>query len=146
MRMHDAISHEANDRGSIAPMVRSPTIGERIVRAREAAGIGQAEMARRLDVSTATAYRWEKDKVEIPVERLRAIAKLCGVDTADLIPESEREILSDEPVANDPEAHVRLAQLALAAAQGGEEAERKLNEAVKARARGLLAAERKRSL
>lgn len=142
--MHEVISHDTEFHGHVATMTRGPSIGERIRRAREAAKIGQAEMARRLNVSTATVFRWEHDKVEVPIERLRAVAELCHAAMADLIPESEPD-LTVEPVADDPVAHMQLAQLALAAAQGGEDAKRKLNEAVKARARSLLAAERRRS-
>lgn len=142
--MLDVISHDTKRRGHLATMERGQTIGDRIRNAREAAKIGQAEMARRLNVSTATVFRWEHNKVEVPVERLRQVAELCRVTMAELIPE-EAPDLTAEPVADDPVAHMQLAQLAIAAAQGDDAAKRKLNELVKKRARGLLAAERRRS-
>lgn len=133
--------------GHLAPMAKAKvlTIGERIVRAREAAGYGQAEMARLLNVSTSTAFRWEHDEVEVPVERLRTIAELCQVPVGDLIPENELGAgpLGGEPVADDPIAHIQLAQLALAAAGGDEDAKRKLNETVMRRAKWLQSGGRK---
>lgn len=144
VHMLGVISHDTEKHGHLATMKRGPSIGERIVRAREAAGIGQAEMARRLNVSTATVFRWEHDKVEVPVERLRQVAELTKVPVSELIPEGEEDVTA-EPVADDPVAHMQLAQLALAAAQGDDAAKRKLNEVVKKRARSLIAAEKRRS-
>jgi transcriptional regulator with XRE-family HTH domain len=142
------ISHDTERHGHLAPMAKGKalTIGERIVRAREAAGYGQAEMARLLNVSTSTAFRWEHDEVEVPVERLRAIAELCQVPVGDLIPENEPgsgPLSGVDAVADDPIAHIQLAQLALAAAGGDEDAKRKLNETVMRRAKWLQSGGRK---
>ena len=116
------------------------TVGKRIKRAREMAGLGQAEMARRLGVTAVTAYRWEADRVSAPLDQLRRIAEVTGVRLDELLPEDDRgEAPEEEPVADDPEQQVELAQLALAAATSpdNEEAKRKLNEAIWKRARAL---------
>lgn len=119
-------------------------VGERIVRARKLAKLGQAEMARRLGVTPVTAYRWEAGKVSVPLDQLRRIAEVTGVLLEDLLPDDEGSSAAsdDEPIADDPEQQIKLAQLALAAAQSpdNEDAKRKLNEMILERARALKAA------
>lgn len=135
------IMHEMENHGHLADM-RGPTVGELIVRAREAAGLGQAQMGRKLGVSTSTVFRWEHDATDVPLERLRAIATLCQVPVEQLIPEVELRPLTHEPIAEDPEQLVRLAHLALAVAQSpeDEELQRRLNELTEERRQRLLAA------
>jgi transcriptional regulator with XRE-family HTH domain len=135
------IMHGMEIHGHLADM-RGPTVGQLIVRAREAAGLGQAGMGRKLGVSTSTVFRWEHDEVDVPLERLRAIATLCQVPVEQLIPEVELRPLTHQPIAEDPEQLVRLAHTALAAAQSpeDEDLQRKLNEITEERWERLRAA------
>ena len=50
------------------------TLGKRIVRAREAAQLSTAQLARRIGIRTATLTQWESDSSEPRSDRLRAIA------------------------------------------------------------------------
>jgi transcriptional regulator with XRE-family HTH domain len=54
-------------------------IGRRIERARLAAGLKQAELARLLGVDNVQIWKWEKDGVEPTTTSLARIAKACGV-------------------------------------------------------------------
>lgn len=55
------------------------TIGGRIARAREAAGLTVAQSARRLGVKTATWQGWENDRAEPRSNKLQMIAGAFGV-------------------------------------------------------------------
>jgi transcriptional regulator with XRE-family HTH domain len=52
----------------------SDTLGKRIVRAREAAQLSTAQLARRIGIRTATLTQWESDNTEPRSDRLRALA------------------------------------------------------------------------
>ncbi len=124
------------------------TVGQLIRRAREAAGLGQNEMAKKVGVEGATAYRWEADRITPGIERLTTIAGVLGVPVADLVPDGYEPSATDEdsedvPVVSDsPDELMHLAELAIAAARGGVEAKLELYQAVKELARRLRAAER----
>lgn len=55
------------------------TLGDRITGAREAAGLSQAELARRLGVKLATIRAWEDDQAEPRANKLQMVAGLLGV-------------------------------------------------------------------
>lgn len=52
------------------------TFGDRITGAREAAGLGQEELARRLGIKLRTLKEWEDDLSE---PRANKLAMLCGI-------------------------------------------------------------------
>lgn len=64
---------------------QSDTIGGRIARAREAAGLTVAQAARRLGVKTATWQGWENDRAEPRSNKLQMIAGAFGVSPAWLL-------------------------------------------------------------
>ena len=55
------------------------TFGDRLARAREFAGMSQAQLARRLGVKTATIVNWEADRSEPRANRLQMLAGLVNV-------------------------------------------------------------------
>lgn len=55
------------------------TFGDRVAGAREAAGLGQEELARRLAVKPATLRAWEDDLSEPRANKLQMLAGLVGV-------------------------------------------------------------------
>lgn len=55
------------------------TLGQRIARAREAAGLTGAQLARRLGVKTATIAAWESTRSEPRANRLTMLAGFLGV-------------------------------------------------------------------
>ena|SRR5690554_5870144 len=64
---------------SLPPM--EETMGKRIARLREAKGMTQAEMARRLGLSRASIHQWETDaSPNIRPANLLALADLLGTD------------------------------------------------------------------
>ncbi len=61
------------------------TLGGRISRAREAAGMSSAQFARRLGVKSATLHAWECDRSEPRANRLTMIAGMLGVSLSWLL-------------------------------------------------------------
>ena len=55
------------------------TLGDRIAAAREAAGLSQKELARRLGVGEETMVRWEDDRAEPRANRLSMLSGMLGV-------------------------------------------------------------------
>lgn len=55
------------------------TFGDRLARAREFAGMSQAQLARRLGVKTTTIRNWESDRSEPRANRLQMLAGLVSV-------------------------------------------------------------------
>lgn len=54
-------------------------LSERITHWRERANLKQADLARKLEVSSAAVSMWESDKATPSTENLLAIADACGV-------------------------------------------------------------------
>ncbi len=61
------------------------TLGGRLSRAREAAGMTTAQLARRLGIKTSTLQSWESDRSEPRANRLATIAGLLNVSLSWLI-------------------------------------------------------------
>ncbi|MEJ6395216.1 helix-turn-helix domain-containing protein [Gymnodinialimonas sp. 2305UL16-5] len=55
------------------------TFGDRVTGAREAAGLGQAELAKRLGVKVKTVRGWENDQSEPRANKLGKLAGILGV-------------------------------------------------------------------
>ena len=55
------------------------TFGDRVTGAREAAGLGQAELAKRLGVKVKTVRGWENDQSEPRANKLSMLAGILGV-------------------------------------------------------------------
>ncbi|MGF6861495.1 transcriptional regulator with XRE-family HTH domain [Rhodobacteraceae bacterium MBR-64] len=55
------------------------TFGDRLAAAREAAGMSQADLARRLGVKLITITGWEDDRLEPRANRLQMVAGLLNV-------------------------------------------------------------------
>ena len=55
------------------------TFGDRLAGAREAAGLSQEELARRLGVRAPTLRAWEDDRAEPRAEKLRFMSGMLGV-------------------------------------------------------------------
>jgi transcriptional regulator with XRE-family HTH domain len=75
------------------------TIGGRIARAREAAGLSVAQAARRLGVKTATWQGWENDRAEPRSNKLLMIAGSFGVSPTWLLSghgDGPTEVIEDE--------------------------------------------------
>ena len=63
----------------------SDSLGQRLVHARQRAGLSTAQAARRLGVKTRTLSRWERDESEPRPNRLVMLAQLLGVSPAWLL-------------------------------------------------------------
>ncbi|WP_136634649.1 helix-turn-helix domain-containing protein [Pseudooceanicola onchidii] len=57
----------------------SATFGDRLAAARDAAGMSQADLARRLGVKASTLRGWEEDQSEPRANRLSMLSGLLGV-------------------------------------------------------------------
>jgi transcriptional regulator with XRE-family HTH domain len=61
------------------------TFGDRVAGAREALGLEQAELARRIGVRTVTLQSWEEDRAEPRANRLQMMAGVLNVSLAWLL-------------------------------------------------------------
>ncbi len=61
------------------------TFGDRIIAAREAVGLSQSELARKLGVQLKTVKKWEEDLSEPRANKLQMIAGLLNVSITWLI-------------------------------------------------------------
>lgn len=60
-------------------------VARNITRAREAAGLSQAELARRLKKSRSSVQEYEAGEHEPRLEVLKRIGKICGVSLSELV-------------------------------------------------------------
>lgn len=88
-------------------MNESEPIGSRIVRARAALGMSQAELATQLGVAATQVARWEKGKANPRPETLHKVAGVLKV-TPDWIERGEGEMNSDNPLLEDAEIEAEL--------------------------------------
>jgi transcriptional regulator with XRE-family HTH domain len=79
------------------------TLGDRIEGAREAAGLSQTELARRLGVKLATIRAWEDDQAEPRANKLQMLAGLLGVSIMWLLTGAGDGLDSREPQAALPD-------------------------------------------
>ncbi|WP_297617570.1 helix-turn-helix transcriptional regulator [uncultured Roseicyclus sp.] len=86
------------------------TLGDRITGAREAAGLSQTELARRLGVRLATIRAWEDDQADPRANKLQMLAGLLGVSIMWLLTGKGDGL--DSPAQNAPLPDDLLALLA----------------------------------
>lgn len=86
------------------------TLGDRINGAREAAGLSQTELARRLGVRLATIRAWEDDQADPRANKLQMLAGLLGVSIMWLLTGKGDGL--DSPAQNAPLPDDLLALLA----------------------------------
>lgn len=55
------------------------TFGDRVAAAREAAGLTQSQLARRMGIKTATIEAWEEDRAEPRANKLQMMSGLLNV-------------------------------------------------------------------
>ena len=72
-------------------------IGRNIRQARVDAGLTQAVLSERLDVTQQMIQKYEKGYVAISLDRLRQIAKILGCDTSTLLAESKDQARTKLP-------------------------------------------------
>lgn len=103
----------------------SATFGDRLAAAREAAGMSQAELARRLGVKLKTVTGWENDTSEPRANRLQMLAGMLSVSIRWLLT-GEGEGLAEpgEAAAVPAEARALLGELRALKAELGQTAER----------------------
>mgnify|MGYP004646620275 FL=1 len=77
------------------------TLGEKLTQARKAAGLTQADVAARLNVSRQAVSRWESGQSKPSTERLLALGGLYGISIDQLLNAEEPVV---EAVPNEPEA------------------------------------------
>lgn len=86
------------------------TFGDRVTGAREAAGFGQAELAKRLGVKVKTIRAWENDQSEPRANKLGKLAGILGVSMMWLLTGKGQGVESpevSEPMSEDLEAVMR---------------------------------------
>lgn len=101
------------------------TFGDRLAGAREAAGLSQEDLARRLGVKVKTIHAWEDDLSEPRANRLQMLAGLLNVSLMWLLTGKGEGVAAPEeapPVPEDIDA--LLTDLRLMRAEIGRMAER----------------------
>lgn len=80
-----------------APVI-DEAFGDRLQRLRTAAGLNQAELARRMGVSAPSVSGWEQGRAHPKPNRMAALAAILGVPTAQLAGDGAPEDSSPEAV------------------------------------------------
>jgi transcriptional regulator with XRE-family HTH domain len=65
-------------------VAKKKTLGARIRLARETAGLSQAALARKIKAAVTSVSRWELDRNPPGPGRLKAIARVCGIQVNSL--------------------------------------------------------------
>lgn len=86
------------------------TFGDRLVAAREAMGMGQSQLARRLGVQLKTLRNWEEDRSEPRANKLQMLAGMLNVSIIWLM-SGEGHGLSEESTQSDSEGLNMLNEL-----------------------------------
>ncbi|MBF9046659.1 helix-turn-helix domain-containing protein [Rhodobacterales bacterium LSUCC0031] len=103
------------------------TLGDRITGAREASGLSQSELARRLGVKLATIRTWENDQAEPRANKLQMLAGMLNVSIMWLLtgrgdgldgPEEHATLPDDLVALLDELRQTRLEQARLADRMG----------------------------
>jgi transcriptional regulator with XRE-family HTH domain len=101
------------------------TFGDRLAGAREAAGLSQEDLARKLGVKEKTIHAWEDDLSEPRANRLQMLAGLLNVSLMWLLTGKGEGVAPPEEVAPVPEdLDALLTDLRLMRAETGRMAER----------------------
>ena len=83
------------------------TLGEKLTQARKAAGLTQADVAAKLNVSRQAVSRWESGQSKPSTERLLALGELYGVSIDQLLNTENVEMPAVETVSAPPEMEPR---------------------------------------
>ena len=78
------------------------TLGEKLTQARKAAGLTQADVAARLDVSRQAVSRWESRQSKPSTEKLLALGELYGVSIDQLLNTGKVEAPAVEAISTPP--------------------------------------------
>ncbi len=87
---------------------RSATFGDRVAAAREALGLSQAQLARRLGVKAQTVAAWEADRSEPRANKLQMLAGLLNVSMVWLMTGEGEGVTPPEEGANAERAYESL--------------------------------------
>ena len=80
------------------------TLGEKLMQARKAAGLTQADIAAKLHVSRQAVSRWESGQSKPSTEKLLALGELYGVLIDRLLNTENTEKPAVETTSDEPEA------------------------------------------
>ncbi len=87
------------------------TFGDRLAAAREAAGLTQAALAKRLGVKASTIRRWEEDLSEPRANRLSMMSGLLGVSMPWLLLGEGEGVEGPDPSTADQDLQGLLSEL-----------------------------------
>ena len=103
----------------------SATFGDRIAAARDAIGMGEKDLARRMGISTRTLQAWEADTAEPRANKLQMLAGLLNVSIKWLLTgEGEGIAAPEEPGTAKRDIGELLAELRQLRGQAMETADR----------------------
>lgn len=99
---------EDNGTGTMANSSSDYTLGERICKARDIAGLSTAQLARRLGIKTSTMHSWESDRSEPRSNKLVLLAGILNVSPTWLLVGR-----GSPPVAEDASTDIDSMRVAL---------------------------------
>lgn len=77
--------------------IRGKAYGEMLVAARRAAGLTQADVAKRVGVVQSTYSKWEKGDADLQGIHIRPLAKALGLPIEDVVPPSTSSHEFEDP-------------------------------------------------
>lgn len=83
---------------------KAMALGEKLTQARKAAGLTQADVAAKLNVSRQAVSRWESGQSKPSTEKLLALVELYGVSIDRLLNTENAEKPAVETTSDEPEA------------------------------------------
>jgi len=90
---------------------QAATFGDRIAAAREAMGMSQAQLARRMGIKTATLKNWEDDRSEPRANKLQMLAGVLNASIIWLMSGEGEGVSYREYLPPAPEVHGLVAEL-----------------------------------
>jgi HTH-type transcriptional regulator, cell division transcriptional repressor len=118
-------THDGEDAGTLDYSDAAATFGDRLILARDAAGMTSADLAARLDVMPETLRAWEGDQDEPRSNKLQTLAGLLNVPMVWLMSgQGAAPRRGAAPAANEPSFAACLAELRGLCAEHGRMVER----------------------
>lgn len=108
---------------------RDVRVGKNIRAARKRAGIGQAELARAINVTAPSMWRYESGH-HCPIDKLELIARVCDTSVAVLLEGASSDDAPRRTRSATQDEYLKIANLAIEAAQQGTQEARDRLEAV----------------
>lgn len=121
---HSASDDAPTEDSDISYAEDHATFGDRLEAARDALGMSQAHLARRLGVKESTIAKWEEDRSEPRANRLQILSGILNVSLVWLMTGEGAGVAASDDAEGAPDAAALLAELSAIRAENRRLAER----------------------